>query len=248
MTDSAIFHATHTLTWQDIDCNGNMSLRALANMMQEAAWQHAEDLGFGFSYMVHHQAVWVLLGIRAEFYRQPRWQDSVRLESWHKGYKGVVALRDFIFSNSQGEPIAKTSTDWTLINHETRRIVRPNILDPFTNTAILNDILPDFEIYDDSDTSDMSETCRKVEFSDIDFNGHVNNACYFDWIANVFELLNTHKKRIGKMTIKYQSECVLGEMLRLRYALSDNSFHIEGLPSSDGKKVFDSILGLDNGK
>ena len=237
------YHIKHVVSWQDIDCNGHFSLHAFANLMQEAAWEHAEKLGFGFDYMAQHQAVWVLMETRLQFFGQPQWRDEIDLTTWHKGSKGIISFRDYLLTDKGGEPLMKASTDWVLINHETRRLVRPDILSPFQDTVVMEDALPDFHIEENASTHE-NETVYKVCFSDLDFNGHVNNGRYYEWIANLFEPHNTAGKAVEKMQIKYQSECFLNDELLLRYKFLDNTFQVQGLQKESGKKVFFAMMEL----
>lgn len=240
--DNRVYEKTFSVTWQDLGMNGHLTMKAFANFMQEVAWQHAEVLGFGFDYMAQHQAVWVLVGVKAVFYRQPQWRDDVTLKTWHKGYRGVVSSRDYILCNAQGEVIAEAASEWVLINHDTRRIVRPNILDPFVHTQLQKDALV-WEPITQPETPVM-ESCYEVAYSDMDYNGHTNNSRYFEWVSNVFEPLNTKGKAVKKVEIKYQSECFMGDVITLVYSLSDDSFHIHGVRKSDDKSIFSVMLQL----
>ena len=238
------YRTKHIISWQDIDCNGRFALRAFANIMQEAAWQHAEILGFGFDYMAQHNAVWVLLETRLQCFTQPKWRDEINVCTWHKGSRGALCLRDYVLSDASGAPIMKVSSDWVLLNHKTRRLLMPDILLPFHDTIVMEDALPDFAIRFDNEAQD-NEVSYTVTFSDLDFNGHVNNGRYYEWVANLFEPLNTDKKAIDKMQIKYQAECFLGDEIAMRYALTDSVFRVQGIRKSDGKKVFFALAGLE---
>lgn len=240
--DNRVYEKKFSVTWQDLGMNGHLTMKAFANFMQEAAWQHAEVLGFGFDYMAEHQAVWVLVGVKAIFHRQPQWRDEVVLKTWHKGYKGVVSSRDYILYNARGEVIAEAASEWVLINHDTRRIVRPNILDPFVHTQLQQDALTWVPIPQSEAT--VVETCYEVVYSDMDYNGHTNNSRYFEWVSNVFEPLNETGKVVKRVEIKYQSECFMGDVITLSHSLSDDSFHIHGVRSSDGKSIFNVMLEL----
>lgn len=231
------YRAQHFISWQDIDCNGHLSLPAFANIMQEAAWQHAEILGFGFDYMAQHNAIWALLETRLQFFGQPKWRDEVEVCSWHKGSRGALSYRDYLLTSADGQVILKAASDWVLINHKTRRIIMPDILKPFQDTVVTEDILPDFFI-PDIVGAEEGQVLYKVSFSDIDFNGHVNNGRYYEWIANLFAPLNTEKKHIQKMQIKFQSECLLNDEIEMHYKHAGHVFQVQGIRRSDNKKVF----------
>ena len=53
-----------------------LRLDGVARLLQEAAWQHAERLGFAFT-EEEISLFWVLHRIRVHFHRPPQWNDLV---------------------------------------------------------------------------------------------------------------------------------------------------------------------------
>lgn len=234
----------YQIAWQDVDANGKMTLRAFSNFLQESAWRHANEVGFGFNYLKQYSAVWVLTAIRAQIEQYPAWNDTIRLTTWHKGHQGVIASRDFEMHNQQGHKIAAASTDWIIINFESRRPMRPNIIEQFSDTALLQHALTQPFLDLDMPATISDQQYHVVHFSELDMNGHTNNMRYFEWIANAFEPANTTKLAFHQFEIKFVHECVLNDKIEMTIRQDTSAFSIRGIRKRDEKQVFEAKAWL----
>lgn len=235
---------SYQIAWQDIDANGKMTLRAFSNFLQESAWRHANEAGFGYHFLQQFGAVWVLTAIRFQLDQYPAWNDTIFLTTWHKGYKGVIASRDFEMQNQHGQKIATASTDWIIINYETRRPLRPNILAPFNDTALLKNALTENFLTAEVPKKTTSKHQHIVHFSELDLNGHANNMRYFEWIANAFEPQNSNQLAFHQFEIKFVHECVLHDQIDMEIRQNSSTFYIDGKRQRDNKSVFEAHASL----
>src|SRR5262245_37866379 len=79
----------------DVDATRRATSLSLSRYFLEAAWNHAEALGFGFSHLQSQGKVWVLARFRFEVQHYPQWGARAILRTWPRGLKSVFALRDF---------------------------------------------------------------------------------------------------------------------------------------------------------
>lgn len=241
----AIYQHDFVVPWHQIDRNGRLSMKAFEDYLQQAATQHAEDLGFGYDYLNSHQALWVLVAVKGVFYSHPQWLDDLSLRTWHRGCKGVISLRDFALYTKSGHLVATASSEWVIINHQTRAMISPSILDPYNDTIVEDAAMEPFTLKRNVPT-EVQSAGYTVVFSDLDFNGHTNNSRYFEWISNVFEPLNSQHKAIKRFDIKFHSECFLGEHINMLYSFVQNNFTIIGKRKEDDKKVFTAVYELED--
>ncbi len=90
---------------------------------------------------------------------------------------------------------------------------------------------------------------RRAGYSDIDYNGHVNNARYVQWIQDILPmepLLNAASLRLD---INYLAELRHGEKAGLASAelMDPVGFHVEGTLANGGAPCFRSRLTLPRG-
>lgn len=184
-------------TWcirtNECDPSGHATLPAILNLLQEAASLNAEELGFSKSnFALRGENIsWVLTRIRLQMSRYPKWEESVRVSTWPRGGRRIVAWRDFEIHGADGARLGLATSEWMLIDLATRRIVpvpadilslvpqdRPAVLgpDPFTKLRWTES---------GEGGRDKDAARRPLRFrakrSDIDLNGHVNNVHYAEW-------------------------------------------------------------------
>jgi acyl-ACP thioesterase len=137
----------------------------------------------------------------------PKWRDEVTLQTWHKGLNRLFFLRDFIMTDSEGRPRVKATTSWLVMNLDTRRLVRdPNLLDA-------DGVCPENVIETPADKVQMPKDAEpelvmthKVSYSDVDMNGHANNAMYMHWAMNAVGYEVTSERPVSELTVNFNHE------------------------------------------
>jgi acyl-ACP thioesterase len=116
-----------------------------------------------------------------------------------------------------------------MMDCNTRKIVRPNdvagVEGFLYNTELENSCENPAKIKVPSEVSCMCN--RTARFSDIDFNGHVNNTVYADIMCDA--LPEDYQKRVPKsFEINYVNEVLQGEHLEILAFVSDDEVVISG--------------------
>ncbi|HEX2981581.1 MAG TPA: acyl-ACP thioesterase domain-containing protein, partial [Anaerolineaceae bacterium] len=191
--------------------------------MQEAATHHAAAFGFPYREMLARDMIWVLSRMKIYFHRFPRLHEVVRIETWPKGIQQrLFFMRDFCFTSPEGEPYASATSAWLLIDPQARRILPPRALYG--------------EVPDNAGRSVIEETLEKIQppegmterlrrqagFSAVDLMGHVNNARYIEWIADLFPLDSYRERDLAWLQINYINEVRPGEEVVLAAECSDS--------------------------
>ena len=93
--------------------DGLVTLPSICNYLQEAASLNAEELGFSKSDFdaAGSDISWVLTKMRVKMNRYPKWEDEVKVMTFPRGGRKIVAWRDFILSDAIGETIGVATTD-----------------------------------------------------------------------------------------------------------------------------------------
>lgn len=165
----------------------------LMNFLQGAAATHAEVLGAGRTYCEEHNIAWVVTHNMVDIIELPKFKDRVVLKTWPSYHNGLRSYRDYeIRSADDNRLMIRATSQWVLINLNTRRLLR------------LNDELPDWgsinertweRDFDKAPKFDAEKThIIKCRFDDVDVNQHINNAVYAVWATESvgFEFRNTH--------------------------------------------------------
>ncbi len=202
------------VSWHDVDFSGCLSLYSLFNFAQETAWKHAEKLGFGFEQLGDNKLAWVLFGMRIKVLNQlPKWQESLIIQTQPKGISGMFANRDYRMLNLDNQLIAIGSSNWLVIETETRR---PQRLDHVFNSLrfvenpenLISRLKPkgDFPVLLNTYT---------VKSSDIDYYGHVNNAKYISWITDLYTPDQLKEFPLDEIMVNFLQETRFGEQIEI---------------------------------
>ncbi len=235
----------YPVSWHDIDANGKLSLRSFAVFMQESAWKHAEDLGFGFDFMAQHDAFWVLKSIRAQVFQYPAWKQNVLLQTWHRGYQGLLAFRDYKLTDQHDNLLALAASDWVIMHRQSRRPLKTDILEEFATTAQEKQALEGFVCSGAQTAKLVYETDRTVKFSETDMHGHMNNTRYFEWAADVLNEVSETQTHVKQFEMQFRNECRVKDVIKISAQQNDKTYTIAGVNSRHGKTVFQLHLCCD---
>ena len=194
----------------DVGLNGQMSLTALLRYFQEAAHEHANNLGVGFSKLREQNIFWVLSAINLEIGELPGFDEIFTIKTWPRGNDRLYSLRDFLLFHND-KIVAKATTLWLLIDVNSKRPIRPERvvegIDFFSEKRVFsNDFAPITPIIEKSLIEE-----RHVRFSDLDINRHVNNVRYLEWVLDAVHDYCNIENRIKGITVQYLGEFLEGE-------------------------------------
>lgn len=232
------------VTSRDLNPKGEARLTSLAGFFQEIAYQHAEKLGFGYHDLLAGQTFWVLSRMKIRILQYPLWEDEIRVQTWPCVLDKLFAMRDFrVFSGSH-RVIGLASTAWLIVDHRTRRPVRPSDqLDQYREgqDKPFAEKLRKITLPENMSRMDL----RRVVYSDLDVVGHVNNVKYMEWcIDSAGE--NGLKRGIGTFEINFIQESRFGDQIEIRGAQAgEGEVFFLGQRTADNREIFRAHLTWD---
>mgnify|MGYP005838517873 CR=1 FL=1 len=165
------------------DINSNISLHQLFLFLQECAWAHAQENNFGYSFVERENALWVLSRVLIRISKFPQWEDAIQIKTWPKDPLGLFAYRDFEVRIGE-EVVARVVSSWLVLDKNTRRPRRLSDFE-FMNAEFLTQDAIKYTLEKIIISQKMECIAeRKVQWSDIDVNAHVNNATYVRWVMD----------------------------------------------------------------
>ena len=123
MPDSILTRTFRTRTGQS-DVHGRAGAEAVAGWIQEIATQHAAALGVPWERLARDGLTWVLFRLSLAFERWPDAREPVEVRTWPSDMERVVARRDFLFRDENGQTIGRGISSWVVMDVESRRPVR----------------------------------------------------------------------------------------------------------------------------
>lgn len=236
----------YTITSSDVDPGKNYKPFSFMCDAQEAANIHATEIHFGYDDLIKKNCAWILSRIKVKYIKSPKWGDNVSLTTWHKGRNGAFYLRDFeVKDASDGTPLILSTSSWLILDLQNRKIMRANNIlpDGCFSTAYSGDAIAEHcdKLIAPKDLKLSME--KEIRYSDIDFNGHANNAKYIEWAFDCINPELLFKSEIDEYQINFTHEARLGDIIKLYYAdIDKNSLFIEG--TIDNTIIFQTIIIL----
>ena len=86
----------------DVDFRKRATGQAICSWFLEAAWNHAEQLGFGYRELAARGLLWVLSRLVIEIECFPEWGELIQLSTWPRGTNGAWALRGWLMARLAG--------------------------------------------------------------------------------------------------------------------------------------------------
>lgn len=202
---------------------------AIFHLMQEMAGAHADRLGFGRDALLERGIVWMLARVHLRMERMPMAHETVQATTWPGPVGRATFPRYFTFADAEGRPLGAASSSWMLVDLEKRRIVpsaRANL--DFPDTSAFAPPMPEPARFSLETEGDPSLAERTPLYGDIDVNGHMNNARYAAWIADLFPLERHREGWIAELLIHYAAEIAAHEPMRLALLEANDRFEVRG--------------------
>lgn len=208
---------------------------SIMKLLTELSGEDYENKGLGHSFLLDRGQTFLIARMRLEFNRIPQYSETVVAETWERNVKGPYFYREYDVRGQNGEQIIAGTGMWLLVNPISREILRP---------AALVGGLPE----ENPETVGCA-SCKKLKlnqdlpflgrrpiyYSDLDSNGHVNNAVYGK-IATDFLPDTLREVPVKAVDITFNMETKLGETLELHGAEIPGGFALQGV--TDGSLHF----------
>jgi len=227
-----------TIRTYEIDNRKQATVPSLVKLMHEAAMQNVLDLKLSVWDLEPHQISWVLMRKNLIINQLPNLGDQIKVVTHCAGFEKFFTYRDYKIFNQQDELLAYASSTWLLMDTVKRRMSRiPDFilaLECPPEEACLprpKNKLPKFEL------ANLSKTFT-VGWYDLDFNQHLNNVFYLQWILETVPDILLQNGRLSRIDIVYKLECKWKEEIICETQILDKQHLLHRLVrKSDGKEL-----------
>lgn len=217
-----------TIATYDVDKERRLKLSSQMKLQQEIGEMHLQQCGLPYGVLFDKGMVWVLTRSRAVIYRQPTLESHVYITTWEKGSRGAQFFRCYRFTDESGEVLIDACSGFALVDSHTHAPMRPkafhDICDVENNAKETTCPRPEKLRLPDV----MKPVgVRTVRYSDIDYNGHLNNTVYADLLCD-FVPGGMHGRTLREFGLQYCSEAVEGDDITISAGEVDGTIYISG--------------------
>lgn len=224
--DGKIFNRRFIFCFGDCNPKKEGSLYAILKLFSEMAGEHYERRGLGHGLLWERGIVFLLSRVSLRIHEPPRYGETTTTSTWEKDIKGPLLYRDFEMRGPDGRLLVSASSAWLIADPISREILRPSVLgDMVLCNEREADCEPPRKLRRNTELAPLGE--RPVYYTDLDSNGHVNNAVY-GRIAMDFLPEALREKRVRDFHITYNMEAKLGETLSLSGGDTKGFYELQG--------------------
>lgn len=211
----------------EVGPRGTLKLGSALRMAQETSEQHLDHMGVGYETMLKKSGfVFFLISNRVRIFSLPKRSDEVVIKTHPRGRHGVQFYRDFQFFSKDGALLLEVMQSTVIADLQTRKIQRPQAVSLFGfSPDTLIDSKEKMERIVLPDSMDALGE-RRAFHSDLDMNGHMNNAVYGDVVSDF--LPADLREKVRRVQINYLNETAEGDALGVYGAYIDEKYILRG--------------------
>lgn len=211
-----IYEGQYTIRTYEIDAEKKVTIASLINLMQEAAMQNVIDIKLSVWDLAEQHISWVLLRKNLQIIQLPKLNDTIRVVTHPAGFDRLFTYRDYRVFDSNDNLIAFSSSTWLLMDTQTR------------SAAKIPDTILNRGQFDTSDclTRPKSKLARikeveiektfRVNWHDLDFNAHLSNIRYMQWMFETVDFYTQNKGKLKELNIVYKAEGHLNDQIKVQ--------------------------------
>lgn len=224
------FSERFRLRISDYNTYDHLTMHSILDLFQDVAGNHADLIGVGFDEMIKQNLIWVLLRTKIVVVKNPKLYDEVIVTTWPKQKGKLDFDREYVITDTDGNILIKGISKWVVVNYQTRRISLARNINYTCDIIDEENFSGPFEKLPDFDIADCSMYEEKTTFSDLDHNGHVNNANYARFIANAINLKN--EDEVQFFEINHIKELSPNSLIKIFYKREEKNIMVKGLLES----------------
>lgn len=206
----------------DLDARVRLSPQAACNFLIDTAGHNADALGFSVPQLLEQQRTWFLSRLMLRLRDWPGWRARLEVQTWPSGFRKLFALRQWRLLH-EGRQIGEAASAWLMIDHRTRRPIRPQTLATWGEHIRDEQALEhDFAALPEPDgpaaPAQAGVQEHTVRFGDVDINGHAGYLAYVDWVLETVPAEIRSRRRLTELEIHYVAELSQGQTVGARAA------------------------------
>lgn len=229
----------YTVKWHDTDANRTVTPSHLLMYMEETSNRHLISAGMSLDELRDSKGLAFLLSrIAIRVYEPLYADDEIDVETWVCESRGLSFVRCFRVLR-HGETVAEAYSIWALMDLNQKKLL-PSGAFPYQIEPELP-LGPELSARVRFPSLDLMDCVgdRRIVYSDIDYNGHMNNTHYPNMLCDFTP--DICRKRVVGMTLSFLHEAAYGHTLKVWRMEREGGYCFRTL-DEDGKVCLEAQL------
>lgn len=224
-----------------VDRFGKLKPSMILYFAQEVATLHCEKLGCDWDTMAAKGLFWAVIRHRIAIDRLPNTGETIRIETWPMPTTRTCYPRSMAAYDQQGNLLFRVHSLWVLMDIQSRAMVLPGKSGVDVDGTLRGTELPTPASLVPKELE--AHALRRVCYSDLDRNGHMNNVKYLDWAADLLPSSHHSEYPPRQISLCYVNEAREGDELTLSWTQgADNALRVEVMEKSQNKRIFGALI------
>lgn len=201
-----------------VDCFGNLKPAQILFIAQDMGGRHSRELT---PLLNSEHLFWAVTRHRVQITRLPKSGETLRVETWALPTTRVAYPRSVVAYDEKGKECFRSITLWVIMTLDTRKMLSPS-----KSGIQVAGITRGLELSSPKGLvprNMVNSSPRRVCYTDIDRNGHMNNTRYMEWVDDLFPSAFHREHRLKELLVCYLAESREGQTLDLRYDVQENA-------------------------
>lgn len=227
----------------DVDYRFQLKISSIFRFFQDVALLATQDKGVDSISLAKKNIDWVITRMDVEISRLPKCNETITVCSYPGKDLAMLYPRFFYILDEKKEVIIRASSVWALINAKERKvIVDRDVIEKLPAETSPYELPLPGKILASEDKLLVEQ--RKIHYSDLDFNCHMNNVRYVELLmdAHDFDFYKNHRPSF--ISLNYIKEIKEQETVSI-YSDKNNpeiiEVKVDGVTSFLGKVTFTNI-------
>ena len=210
----------------EVDRYGRLKPSAMLLYIQQTAGEHSDSFNLTYDALAQRGIFWAVIRHKIEITRLPREHETITLETWPMPTTRVAYPRSTVAYDEQGNVLFRSICLWILMDLNNR-----SMLVPGKSGVEVEGFLRGDELSTPKSLIPLAlrnQISRQVVFSDLDRNGHMNNARYLDWVQDLLPSDHHRDHPMKELTVCYINEALETQKLDLNWDFDeDGNLHVD---------------------
>ena len=215
-----IYRQSFQLSDLHVDCTGRLRPSAILYFAQEVAGQHCKELSLDWETLASKGLFWAVLRHRVQITRLPRSGETVRIETWPMPTARTYYPRSTVAYDAEGNELFRSIGMWVLMDASSRAMILPG-----KSGVTVDGMLTGTELAAPGSLAARQLekiNQRRVCYTDLDRNGHMNNTKYLEWISDLLPSAFHKEHTLTEFTVCYHAEAREGHQMHMSWQLDEN--------------------------
>ena len=242
--DNLGFHSETMIYFSQCTPDGYLSLYELLKLTSDIAVEDFKQRNMSRPFLVENGLAILVSRDSFRLHRYPQENEKIIIHTKEEKSEPLQFVRSFEIENDSGEKLVSALTSWLCVDIKTRRIIPIKKFDAMgfrqpVNSSSEHDCIPYGKI-SIPENEELFDT-RIIKFSDLDSNGHTNNAKYAAFAVDALppQFQSIH---FSDFRLNFAKEAMLGQKVQVFGKIEENENKLFILGKAEGETSFEVEL------